>query len=79
MQVDYLWSEDNRLHAINCKIKGTGLEVGIVCAISFSGTTVRISNEHHSLIVEVPYDIRSGSERVKAFNVVFNILNHEQV
>lgn len=79
MQVDYLWSEDNRLHAINCKIKGTSLEAGIVCAISFSGNTVRISNEHHSLIVEVPYDIRSGSERVKAFNVVFNILNHEQV
>ena len=79
MQIDYLWSEDNRLHAINCKVNGTNLEVGILCAIAFHEETTRIYNEHHSLIVEIPYDIRSGSEKVKAFNAVLNILSHEQV
>jgi len=79
MQIDYLWSEDNRLHAINCKINGTSLEVGILCAISLQEKTVRLLNEHNSLIVEIPYDIRSGSEKVKAFNVILNILDHEQV
>jgi len=33
----------------------------------FNEETTRIYNEHHSLIVEIPYDIRSGSEKVKAF------------
>jgi hypothetical protein len=79
MQVDYLWSEDNRFHAINCKINGSSLEVGILCLVSFHGDTVRISNEHHSLIVEVPYELRSKNEKVKAFNTTLNILSHEQV
>jgi len=79
MQVDYLWSEDNRFHAMNCKINGSSLEVGILCLVSFHGDTVRISNEHHSLIVEVPYEFRSNNEKVKAFNAILNILDHEQV
>lgn len=79
MKVDYLWSRDNRFHAINCKISGSSLEVGILCLVSFHGDTVRISNEHHSLTVEVPYEFRSKSEKVKAFNAILNIIDHEQV
>jgi hypothetical protein len=29
--------------------------------------------------VELPKELLSGSERVKAFNILLNILSHEQV
>jgi hypothetical protein len=79
MQVDYLWSEDNRIHAINCDIEGTSMEVGVLCLVSCQQTTTRITNEHHRFIVEVPKEFRSNSERVKVFNATLNILSHEQV
>ena len=79
MNIDYLWSDDKTVHAIDCLIEGDALEVGILCLVSCRDTTIRISNESHSLIVEVPPDFRSSHERVKVFNAMLNILNHEQI
>jgi len=47
--------------------------------VSCRETTIRLSNESHSLLVEVPADFRSNHERVKAFNAMLNILDHEQI
>jgi hypothetical protein len=79
VKIDYLWSDDKTVHAINCLIEGTALEVGILCLVSCRETTIRLSNESHSLLVEVPADFRSNHERVKAFNAMLNILDHEQI
>jgi hypothetical protein len=79
MNIDYLWSNDKTVHAIDCFIEGTALEVGILCLVSYRETTIRLSNESHSLLVEVPADFRSNHERVKAFNAMLNILDHEQI
>ncbi len=79
MQIDYLKSDDGRVHAINCQANGTVLEVGILCVVTCTETTTRITSEHHCFIIEVPLEFRSSSERVKAFNVPLTILSHEQV
>jgi hypothetical protein len=79
VNIDYLWSDDKTVHAIDCLIEGDALEVGILCLVSCRDTAIRISNESHSLIVEVPPDFRSSHERVKVFNAMLNILNHEQI
>ena len=79
MNIDYLWSGDNTVHAINNKIDGASLEVGILCLISCREETIRISNENHSLLVEVPKEFRSSSERVKVFNALLTVLDHEQI
>lgn len=79
MNIDYLWTEDKTVHAINCLIEGTALEIGILCLVSCRETTIRLSNESHSLLVEVPPELRSNHERVKAFNAMLNILDHEQI
>jgi hypothetical protein len=79
MQVDYLSSADGRVHAINCKKDAASLEIGILCLVSFPEETATICNDSHRFLVEIPSDFRSGSERVKAFNTVLNILDHEQV
>jgi len=79
MQIDYLWSADKTVHAINCSLDGTALEVGILCLISCGEETIRISNEHHSMLIEVPKEFRSNSERVRVFNALLNVLDHEQV
>lgn len=79
MQIDYLSSEDGRVHAINCQIDGEELTVGILCLIAFPEPSCRITNENHSLSVDIPKSFRSGSERVKVFNSILNISNHEQV
>ena len=79
MTIDYLWSEDNTAHALNCLVDGTALEVGILCLISCREHTLRISNDNHSMLIEVPPEFRSSHERVKVFNALLNILDHEQV
>jgi len=79
MQTDYLWSADRTVHAINCSLDGTALDVGILCVISCQEETIRISNEHHSMLIEMPKEFRSGSERIKVFNALLNVLDHEQV
>jgi len=79
MNIDYLWSNNKTIHAIDCTVEGTALEVGILCLVSCSETTIRISNESHSFLVEVPLEFRSNHERVKVFNAMLNILDHEQV
>lgn len=79
MKIDYLWSADNTVHAINCLMDGTALEVGILCLISCRKETIRISNDNHSMLVEVPSEFRSSHERVKVFNALLNILHHEQI
>ena len=79
MKIDYLWSEDNSVHAINCELEGAALEAGILCLISCREETLRISNENHSMLVEVPPEFRSSHERVKVFNALLNILDHEQI
>lgn len=79
MHVKYLWSADERVHAINCHIDAAAMEVGILCVVSCQEETIRIANDTQSFIVELPKEFRSGSERIKAFNIVLNILYHEQV
>lgn len=72
-------SADKTVHAINNEINGTGLEVGILCLISCRETTIRIANDYHSFLVEIPVEFRSSFERVKVFNALLNILDHEQI
>ena len=79
MRIDYLWSADNTVHAVNCLIDGTALEAGILCLISCRETAIRIGNDNHSMLVEVPKEFRSSHERVKVFNALLNILDHEQI
>ena len=79
MQIDYLASEDGRVHAINCQLKDDELTIGILCLIAFPEPSCRITSENHSLIVEIPKPFRSGSERVKVFNSTLAISNHEQI
>jgi hypothetical protein len=79
MNIDYLWSADKTAHAINCSIEDTVLVVGILCLVSRQQATTRIANESHSFLVDVPSEFRSGHERVKVFNAVLNILDHEQI
>jgi len=79
VKIDYLWSEDSSVHAINCELDGMAMEVGILCLISCREETLRISNENHSMLVEVPKEFRSSSERVKVFNALLNVLDHEQI
>jgi len=79
MQIDFLQSDDSRVHAINCTIEDSAMEVGILCLVSCNDTTTRICNENHAFIVELPREVRSSHERVKAFNAVLNILSHEQI
>ena len=67
------------MHAINCELNGMALDVGILCLISCREETLRISNENHSMLVEVPKEFRSNSERVKVFNALLNVLDHEQI
>lgn len=79
MKLDYLWSRDERVHAINCTLDGTSLEVGILCVIAFPEDTVRLADETNAFTVELPKEFRSGSERVKVFNAILNVLDHEQI
>jgi hypothetical protein len=55
------------------------METGILCLMAFPEETIRIANEDHSFLVEVPKEFRSQSERVKVFNAILNVLDHEQV
>jgi hypothetical protein len=79
MKIDYLWSEDKTVHAINNTTEGSALETGILCLISCREETVRLLNENHSMLVEIPKEFRSSNERVKVFNALLNILDHEQI
>lgn len=79
MTIQYLWSSDERVHAINCHLDGTSLEIGILCLLAFPEDTVRLTNETDAFTVELPKDFRSGSERVKVFNAILNVLDHEQI
>ncbi len=67
------------MHAINNELDGASLEVGILCLVSCREETIRISNEIHSMLVEVPKEFRSSSERVKVFNALLTVLDHEQI
>jgi len=79
MRIDYLWSEDGRVHAINNFIDGGSMTAGILCLVSCPETTLRMINENHAVIVEVPPEFRSSHERVKVFNALLNVLDHEQI
>ena len=79
MIIDYLRSFDNTVHAINNEMEGAALQVGILCLISCRETTIRIADDNHSFLVEIPKEFRSSHERVKVFNALLNILDHEQV
>jgi hypothetical protein len=79
MILDYLRSPDNTVHAINNEIEGMALQAGILCLISCRQTTIRITDDNHSFLVEIPKEFRSSHERVKVFNALLNILDHEQV
>jgi hypothetical protein len=77
--IDHLQSDTGEVHVINATVDGPTLEAGILCVISFSETTIRISNEQHSFLIELPEDVRAKGERLKAFNVPLAILDYEQV
>ncbi len=77
--IDYLQSDSGSVHVINARVDGATLEAGILCVISFSETTIRISNEQHSFLIELPEDARIQGERLKAFNMPLAILSYEQV
>lgn len=79
MKIDYLWSEDSTVHAINNVMDGAALEVGILCLVSCREETIRIGNDNHSMLIEIPPEFRSSHERVKVFNALINILDHEQI
>ena len=77
--IDHLQSDNGEVHVINATVDGPTLEAGILCVISFAETTIRISNEQHSFLIELPEDVRAKGERLKAFNVPLAILDYEQV
>jgi hypothetical protein len=77
--IDYLSSANGEVHVINAQVDGPTLEAGILCVISFAETTIRIRNEQHSFLIELPEDTRTVGERLKAFNVPLTILDYEQV
>lgn len=79
MQLDYLRSDDSSVHAVNCFYGEGELEIGVLCLFSCQETTIRITDENYAFIVEIPEGLRSGSQRVKAFNVTLSVLGHEQV
>ena len=79
MKLDYLHSSDSTVHAINNEIEGTALQAGALCLISCRESTIRIADDNHSFLVEIPREFRSSHERVKVFNALLNILDHEQV
>lgn len=79
MILDYLHSSDNTVHAINNEVEDNALQAGILCLIACSETTIRIADDNHAFVVEIPKEFRSGHERVKVFNALLNILDHEQV
>jgi hypothetical protein len=79
MKLAYLWSLDERVHAINCHHEGSSLEVGILCLIAFPESTVRLTDETNVFTIELPKEFCSGSEKVKVFNATLNVLDHEQV
>lgn len=77
--IDYLASANGEVHVINAQVDGPTLEAGILCVIAFAETTIRIRNEQHSFLIELPEDTRTTGERLKAFNVPLTILDYEQV
>ena len=79
MKIDYLHSPDSTVHAINNEIEGTALQAGVLCLISCRESAIRITGDNHSFLVEIPKEFRSGHERVKVFNALLNILDHEQI
>ena len=79
MKIDYLWGGSNKVHAINCHIDGASMHVGILCLITCQKETIRIANETYAFTIEIPAEYRSKEDRVKVFNAVLNILDHEQV
>ena len=79
MKLDYLHSLDSTVHAINNEIEGMTLQVGVLCLISCRESTIRIADDNHSFLVEIPKEFRSSHERVKVFNALLNILDHEQI
>jgi hypothetical protein len=79
MHVDFLTNDDGTFYAINSRIDHSSLEVGILCLMPGIEAITRITDDHHSMLVEIPPDLRSSHERVKAFNATLTILDHEQV
>lgn len=78
-QYDYLCSEDGSVHAINVQVDNASMSVGILCAIAFQESTIRIGDDHNAFTVELPKSILSSGDRVKAFNIELSILSHEQI
>lgn len=79
MQSDFLSNEDGTCYAINNHIDHSSIEVGILCLMPGVGDVTRISDDHHSILVDIPSELRSSHERVKAFNATLTILDHEQI
>jgi hypothetical protein len=79
MHVDLLSSADGTVHAINSQKVDNCLQVGILCLMSCRESTIRIADDYCSFVVDIPAELRSSHERVKAFNVELTILDHEQI
>lgn len=76
---DLLSSADGTVHAVNSQVVDNMLEVGILCLIACRENTIRIADDYHAFVVDIPAELRSSHERVKAFNVALAILDHEQI
>ena len=76
---DLLSSADGTVHAINSRVVDNTLEIGILCLMACRESTIRIADDHHSFVVDIPPELRSSHERVKAFNATLAILDHEQI
>lgn len=67
------------MHVINAKVDGPTLEAGVLCTFSYSEASIRISDDSHSFLIELPEELRSRGDKVKAFNIPLTILDHEPV
>lgn len=76
---DYLYSDNGLVHAIDVQVDNATMSVGILCAIAVQESTIRISDDHNAFIVELPKNVLSNGDRVKAFNIDLSILSHEQI
>lgn len=77
--IEYLKSDHGEVHVINASLDGATMEAGVLCVFSYAESTIRISNEQDSFLVELSDDLRARGEKLKAFNVLLTVLDHESL
>lgn len=79
MQFDYLISSDGMVHLINVSIDHLSLDAGIACVFPGAETPCRIASGNHRFTIDLPGNLLSRADRIKAFNVSLDLLSYEQV